>query len=62
MMVESSSTILSETPCVDPHAGCCGDLKLGTKMTDCNFAQVWQSAAIDIPKLLADTKATKDFA
>ena len=29
-MVGSSFTILSETPCADPHAGCCGDWGLDT--------------------------------
>ena len=29
-MVGSSFTILSETPCAGPHAGCCGDWGLDT--------------------------------
>jgi hypothetical protein len=29
-MVGSSFTILSETPCADPHAGCCGGWRLDT--------------------------------
>ncbi len=29
-MVGLSFTILSETPCADPHAGCCGDWRLKT--------------------------------
>lgn len=30
MMVGSRFTILSETPCADPHAGCCGEGWLDT--------------------------------
>lgn len=29
-MVGLGFTILSETPCADPHAGCCGDWGLDT--------------------------------
>jgi len=30
VMVGLSFTILSETPCAEPHAGCCGDWGLET--------------------------------
>lgn len=30
VMDGSSFTILNETPCADPHAGCCGDWGLET--------------------------------